>query len=182
MPVPLDPADLLEALCRYVPSVTLYRPDEVIDLAGEWGWNAGLAGWDVFLFRDGTYLNTHWADISPLAIFGQGRWAYADACVELVQEGGSPHGHLRDRRFVPLTAALRASEEEDEQPYTMLLGVDDGYRSFMEKPGDRPVSYLLISALTRRSRFSPAESAKTKAELVATCRRVEGTRFIEPGA
>ena len=178
-PEPKSPAELIEIIRRYVPSAAPYRPDDLMSLAGQWGFDGGLCGWDVHLFRDGTYLNTHWADISPLAICGQGQWAYDGWTVSLVQESGPHFGIRRDRRFVPLMVSVSLNGE-DSRVHTMLLGAVDGFQFFMEKAEEFGESFILCSALARRSQYSAAASQETKAELLTKCYCVEGNRFVPP--
>jgi hypothetical protein len=77
---------------------------ETARLAALAGNGGGLEKSDLYLFRDGTYVYTEWADIEPLTIHGQGSWSFRDGIVTLAPRGtrGGPP-EPGDRHYAVLT-------------------------------------------------------------------------------
>jgi hypothetical protein len=98
-------AEMMRAVRREYP--TARRMPETSKLAtllsGHYDMGPGLSGENLYLFPDGTYLDTQWADIFPETICDEGSWGCQDGWVVLRTDGPKDNG---PRMFLPLTARL----------------------------------------------------------------------------
>jgi hypothetical protein len=128
----------------------------------------GLEGSDLYLFRDGSYVYTEWADIEPLTIHGQGRWAVLNGIVTLTpcSARGAPTEPC-DKRY----AALRFTESGGTT--LRLMGTSCQLRSFesykdlgpsFEGTKDDWLFAFLDSSLEAVEHYSTAEESKRALE------------------
>jgi hypothetical protein len=147
---------LLNAVKAIVPSVRGIANDSKLKdlLAGCYEDDLmGLAGDTIYLFPDGTYLCTEWADILPLEICDRGLWECQDGLLALHSDGdlqATFTGSI-DAMYLPLTATADADVffkgATAGTSYTLLLGVDRKLGSFQETAKEKEPSLSQTSSL-----------------------------------
>jgi hypothetical protein len=134
----------------------------------------GLAGAEVYLFPDKTYICLEWADISPRTICDQGTWDYHDGVVALRTDGTVPFGiGYWDNRYVPLMATPRGlfASLGEVKERVLLLGAQTRIDSFLESAGrgDADASTLSIYTFGQTETISPSGTKAVKNRLYADC-------------
>ena len=106
-PMRRSPAETLQAIQSVVPSAhglpEAARIEDV--LCGHYDRSGDLAGSEIYVFPDNTYVYVEWADILPLTILDQGTWNYRDGVLFMHTDGSIP-GDIKfiDDRYLPLMA------------------------------------------------------------------------------
>jgi hypothetical protein len=169
-----DAATIVERLQRHVSGVTpLSDSTSASDLAGHYTaetprltrmGGGGLEGSDLYLFRDGSYVYTEWADIEPLTIHGQGRWSFLNRIVALAPRG------VRGGRAEPCDERYAAFTFTESGGTTLrLMGTScqlrsfEGYKDFapsFEGTKDDWVFAFLDSSLEAVEHYSTAQESK----------------------
>src|SRR5512145_2364870 len=72
------------------------------DLTGVWSHGSGLDGSVLYLFEDGAFIQTEWADILPETIDGKGTWEVNDGLLLLVDDRDVTWKHNKDRLYLAL--------------------------------------------------------------------------------
>jgi hypothetical protein len=131
-------------------------------LMGTWaeGGVPGLSGSNLYLFPDGSYVYTEWADVLPETIYDKGRWKCALGVLALVPDADITSDPKTHRRYLVLQLRGAAGNAE---PHTVLLGAeaDESLGLLGREPAD-VVGYLEPCAF-RRTPWSRGEAAKVKA-------------------
>jgi len=120
-----------------------------------------LSGDTLYLFPDGTYIYSEWADISPDTIYDKGAWTYSAGIVRLVSDPEVKWEPGIDRQLV----AFRRSSVPDE---ILLIGITQRLADFEEQAGDDPELMLLIVGKERFKSVKASEVPKLKARLMKT--------------
>ena len=129
-----------------------------------------LAGDDLYLFPDGTYIYCEWADIEPVTVHDMGTWSVEEGLVELKSgpEVTWDPGEYRwyDRRYV----AVRRSSRNNE---VLLVGIEHTLPYFEKKAGNDPAFMLLVNAKKRETTINRAEAKPLKIRLLKESWRPE---------
>ena len=106
-PMRRSPAETFQAIQSVVPSAHGLPEDARIEdvLCGHYDRSGDLAGSEIYVFPDNTYVYVEWADILPLTILDQGTWNYRDGVLFMHTDGSIP-GDIKfiDDRYLPLMA------------------------------------------------------------------------------
>jgi hypothetical protein len=165
----LPPAgtDALKVLQSRVP-VEPVHPSARTDLAGHYTGESPelkgrvgpfLSGKDLYLFPDGSYLYSQWADVMPMTIFDKGHWSAASNVLELVSDKDIAWDPEIERRHVIVRRKTRPRE-------AMLVGLSDGLDYFKEKAGDDPELMLLIVGMVRTDALDEKTAPAFKRKLI----------------
>ena len=75
-----------------------------------------LAGNDLYLFPDRTYIYLHWADVMPIEICDRGTWEYQDGFTVLKTDGTIKH-YIRplDHVYLPVTVSGKQSATDSSK-------------------------------------------------------------------
>ena len=120
----------------------------------------GLAGDTMYLFPDGTYLCSEWADILPMQICDRGLWECEDGVLTLHSDGDlvATFTENMDAVYLPLT--LVADEDiyvlkplTKGQFCVMLLGLDRELGFFQEAMKKKDSVFSKVSSLLLQSRL-----------------------------
>lgn len=140
---------------------------EAKSLAGDWRQGGGLAGSDLYLFGDSSYIYTQWNDIQPETIHDKGSWTLDAGLLVLAPDADVTWQPKTDRRFLVL-------QSTDDKPENLLFGLAQGLSVFemlvADDPG-RPAVWLRLSSLTRQRAWTPAEGIRAKARVMMQCSR-----------
>ena len=110
-------------------AVSLADPSKS-ELEGVWKNGDGLSGSFLYLFEDGSYINTQWADIEPETIYDKGHWDILNDVIRLNPDGDVVWAPRSDRRFLCL--------KPDEQDGYHLLGTDLAVGRFQQLSDEKP--------------------------------------------
>jgi hypothetical protein len=158
-----DIADCVNRIRRLAPA----QPVELSpsELAGTWRSGTGLGGSILYLFEDGTYLSTQWADVMYETVADKGTWRVASTVVVLTPDGdvtwSSPN---IDRRYLVYRASVSSP--------VRLLGLDSRLgileRVVQEVRGRNELA-LKAASMSRSRRWRMGESARRKAAVMEEC-------------
>jgi hypothetical protein len=149
-------AQLLSAVRAIVPSVQGIPNDSRLKelLAGCYEDDlTGLSGDTLYLFPDGTYLCTEWADILPMEICDRGLWECQDGLLALHSDGDlqATFTGSFDAVYLPLSAVADANVFFEGatvgKSYLLLLGVDRGLGFFQDAAKEKESSLSKTSSL-----------------------------------
>ncbi len=160
----ISPAEeMLSDLQRRCPSVGPACAGEITGtlLVGHYSKGPGLAGAELFLFSDGTYIYTVWADISPETMHDIGRWRVVDGFVKLTSDKSVRRSRVRepyDRFFLP----FRLGDKED----IYVMGNGENYAFFINEGKDHPKWTLEFVALHRVETPSEEEEKTIRDQLM----------------
>jgi hypothetical protein len=129
-----------------------------------------LAGDDLYLFPDGTYIYCEWADIEPVTVHDKGTWSMAEGLVQLKSGPDVTWDPGKYRWYDRTYVAVRRSSRNDE---VLLIGVEYALPYFEKKAGDDPAFTLLINAKKRETTISRAKAATLKSRLLKESWRPE---------
>lgn len=127
---PASPAERI-AFITGTAHLQLSQPTEQA-IVGHWGRGPGLAGKELYLFPDRSYVYTEWADIMPEVVMDKGRWALEDGSLVFTPDPDVTWRQRSDRWFV----AVRANEESGDRLFGLersfdllkkILGGEDVY-------------------------------------------------------
>jgi hypothetical protein len=165
---PCEPPECLARLRKSV-AVTAVDPIER-DLVGFWnqcGPNCGmgLAGQDLLLFDDHTYIYVEWADVLPATIFDKGQWRVVPSGLEFVADPEVTwETFRRDRRFLTVESKSRSGT-------VLLFGIDSSLEMFERLGADKPEDWLTFLAFRRAHGWEPGQSEAEKQRLLKCCWR-----------
>jgi hypothetical protein len=91
---------------------------EQVITPGAYGTGAGLAGEDLYLFEDQTFLYVQWGDTLPPTVYDKGRWQLRDGILELKRAPDVTWAPVQHQRYV----AVRGKQTPEA---VALAGVDD---------------------------------------------------------
>jgi len=148
----LDPVTSLTAV--QIAGQYASPPKELIKRVGP-----PLAGNNLYIFPDKTYVYCEWADVMENTVFDKGTWSFAEGVLELKSDPEIRWNPRLERRFL----AVRRPSHSDE---ILLIGIEGELPYFEKKAGDDPELMLLIVAKQREKPLSQAESAKLKTNLM----------------
>lgn len=152
-------AEVVSSISSELPDVVEYAPQEANTLAGRYSGTDGLSGDRLYLFSDGTYVFTHWADILPETIYEKGKWIFHAGVVSNTPDGSLPKATFpKDHCFLPLS--LRG------QTNVFLMGANWDYSYLMERK--RPNDYYIfrLCAFENREHYDGTKDDSIKADLL----------------
>jgi hypothetical protein len=165
---------VLTRVKRFVRSARLYpRPEEPKpELAG---WYVPtdrgnyLAGNNLYLFPDGSYLYSEWADILSETIFDRGTWDYQDGRIRLETDNSVPQTFTRhDHLFLVLQTEDRFGLQ------TNLMGLLRDYEYFRKNASWWNGSFQFeLRSKMRLQALTNQEATTLKARLMRDCWRPE---------
>ena len=120
-----------------------------------------LSGENLYLFTDGTYIYTEWADILPVTIFDKGTWKISIDQILLTSDSSITWKVHNDH---VLTAIRRITHERE----VLLLG-DRGLEYFEAHAHDSPDDpefMLLINVLTLAQHLGATKGTELKFKLL----------------
>src|SRR5262245_7629866 len=156
-----DPAVCLERIASRA-AVTLMDASRV-ELTGEWTSGGGLAGETLYLFADGSFIYSEWADVQPETVYDKGHWALSDGVLQLAPDADITWESDSDRRFLCL--------KDGQTSRPVLLGIDVSLQRLEELADANPGlgsgdDWLRAVAFTRRKALDLGESRKVKARVL----------------
>ena len=125
-----------------------------------------LNGNELYLFPDGTYIYSEWADIQPLTIYDKGRWTFANGAVELKSDPEVTWNPEADRTYV----AVRHRSKKKE---VLLVGVHSDLARFEAENQNNPELTLLYLAKKQDRTITRSKTAAVKARLLRESWRPE---------
>jgi hypothetical protein len=143
-------------------AVVALRADDVV-VPGRYVNNGFLAGDELHLFPDRTYIYVEWADIMPRTIFDKGTWSVAGARLTLSSDASVTWKPTLDRDHVPLRREGVAGE-------ILLLGAEHDLHMFGQLPNDDPSVALGVVARSRTETYTRARAKAVKARLLRSWR------------
>jgi len=158
------PSRPLERLRAYVP-VNLVSGIASIRLAGHYTSTSKevgrsfLSGNDLYLFPDGSYIYTVWADIERTTIVDKGGWVFSEGVVKLISAPDVTWDPEAERTYLAVRRPSRKNE-------ILLVGLEDALSYFETKAHEDPEFTLLLVAKVRTNGFSSEAAAKLKAKLM----------------
>jgi hypothetical protein len=145
-------------------------------LAGHYSKFSLLAGSEYYLFSDGTYLYTCWADIMPETIYDWGKWTVKDGCVHLISDGSLPSDSMQpeDHLFVPMLLANSSHMRLIGWPrqFSRWFGTTDG--SAKDSKADAAISFG-FGSIMRKATLSRAAQETLRKELMGRAWRRGGS-------
>jgi hypothetical protein len=150
-------------------------------LAGHYSKNLFVAGSNYYLFSDGTYLYTTWADIMPETIYERGTWTVNGGCIHLTTDGSLPRDSMQpeDHVYVPmLFGNSKVRLVGWPHQFSFWFGTTDD-------PDEDPESEATVSfsfgSLTRAAALSGAAQETLRKELMRRAWRRDGSSADEQG-
>jgi hypothetical protein len=122
-----------------------------------------LSGDDLYLFPDGTYIYSEWADIQCVTIYDKGTWAMTNGLVELKSGPEVTWIPKLERQFLLVRRKTQL----------VLVGIHRDLDYFEENAGDDPETMLYIVGKVRDKKLDKSVSAETKATLIQEAWRPE---------
>lgn len=144
---------------------------ETPELAGKMGGGGYLSGDSLYLFRNGSFLYTEWADISPVTIMESGRWSLRTDLIELAPDGSSlGKSNLHDASYVVFCLPSSGRRE------LRIIGSDFQLRKleehYRENPGGADRQFLVMLYSRERQEEYATQQASRRA--------MEGLRHLLP--
>ena len=155
-----EPAACLAAMSAKVAVRVADVPASAI--AGAWKGGEGmLSGENLYLFPDGSYVYTEWADLLPETIFDRGTWTVDAGVVRFAPDAAIVWKPGSDRRYAAVTLPTRAE--------LRLAGLDRSLETFLdlvrEHPDTTPLEWLDVGALKRDRTIATGEAEALKRAL-----------------
>jgi hypothetical protein len=126
-------------------AVVALRADDVV-VPGRHVHDGFLAGDELHLFPDRTYIYVEWADIMPWTIFDRGTWSVAGARLTISSDASVTWKPTLDRDHVPL-------RREGVTGEVLLLGVEHDLHMFGQLHKDDPSVALGVVARSRTETY-----------------------------
>lgn len=142
-------SDILEQMEERYPGAITVQPasSTVRDLAGHYGGPRDLSGKELYLFSDGTYTYTHWADVVPETICDMGTWTVTNGFVQLVSDRSLPERLMpRDQFYLPVQITGTNS--------VYILGSDASVSRLLSRQGPLTVRRFESVAFRRKDVLS----------------------------
>jgi hypothetical protein len=131
-----------------------------------------LSGNDLYLFPDGSYIYTEWADIVRTTIVDKGSWVFSEGVVKLTSAPDVTWDPEAERTYLAVRRPSRKNE-------ILLVGLEDALSYFETKAHEDPEFTLLVVAKIRTDGFSSKAAAKLKAKLMQDAWRPQDFRRPE---
>ena len=175
-PMRRSPAETLQAIQSVVPSAHSLPQDARIEdlLCGHYERHGGLAGSEIYVFPDNTYVYVEWADILPRTIFDQGTWDYRDGVLFMHTDGSIPRD-IRgiDNQYLPLTAITQGlfTRNVATKDQVLLLSANRYTELCLDAAiGRGDVDRLLsMRSFLQTERISADETKAVKDQLYTNC-------------
>jgi hypothetical protein len=170
---PPDPAAAALAALRAQAPVELLKLDAWA-LAGRYqvppAGVGGLAGDELHLFPDGSYLYCEWADVWPLTVHDKGRWKTSAGLVELESDPDITWSPGADRRYVVVRRTSHPVE-------VLLFGIQRDLAMFDKVEGATGDDLVLWASLSRGASYKdPRVARRAKADLMHRAWRPDAFR------
>jgi hypothetical protein len=129
----------------------------------------GLAGDELHLFPDGTYVYCEWADVEPLTVHDKGQWRSSGGLLALTSDADITWDPGAERQYI----VVRRTSQQGE---ALLIGVQRHLR-ILEQVEDMNDDQLLWLSLSRSGMYKDLRvAARTKAKLMREAWRPESFR------
>ncbi len=131
------------------------------ELVGIWSQGGGLAGSILYLFQDGTYIYTEWADVMAEMIYDKGKWQAIGGVVTLSSDPEVTWRVEGDQRYLAL---VRGGSGE-----RVLFGIDRGmaaFRQFVSQKTEYSGADWVRAIGLRRTPWKPAQPGQTRRRLL----------------
>ena len=132
--------ELIDRVRKHVPTVVLANVANPLSLAGHYTTGSGLSGSELYLFPDGTYMHTEWADILPETLSDRGTWSCSEGLLRLFSDGTLSKVHPRDKVYVGLhyngTHPLDSISGLEVCRYDLLMGTNWDFTWYIESIQD----------------------------------------------
>jgi len=175
--VSAESAEPLERLRAHV-AVDLITGVAPSEIAGHYSSNpkelgrSVLSGNDLYLFPDGSYLYSEWADIEPTTIRDKGTWIFSDGVVKLTSDPEITWEPDAERSYLVIH---RKSEPKE----VLLIGTDRALSYFEEKANNDADFTLLLAAKTRIGLIGQKSAPKLRRKLMREAWRPDYFRLSE---
>lgn len=157
---PCSPGECLREIQQHTVATRLEASPH--DLPGIWKRGSGLSGRLLYLFENGEYVHTEWADVMPERIFDKGTWRVLDSSLALSSDIDATWSARWDQRYL----LLRGGGSTDP----ILFGLDRSMLELRYFVSQQPASSVedLVQAIgLHHTPWRPAESKKTRTRLMA---------------
>ena len=131
-----------------------------------------LSGNGLYLFPDGSYIYTVWADIERTTIVDKGSWVFSEGVVTLTSAPDVTWDPEAERTYLAVRRPSRKNE-------ILLVGLERALSYFETKAHEDPEFTLLLVAKVRTNGFSSKAAAKLKAKLMQDAWRPQDFRRPE---
>ncbi len=159
-------AQVVASISNDLPDVIQYIPQHDKNLAGRYSNSDGLSGEYLYLFSDGMYIFTHWADIQPETIYEKGTWVFKNGVITNTPDGSLPKDIFpKDHCFLPLS--IRGKKN------IFLIGANWDYSYLMENK--KPNDYFMFKICTyeQKEQYDGKKDITIKNDLI----KKNGDRF-----
>jgi hypothetical protein len=131
-----SPESLLNQVREHVPTVVLADAIEPTAFAGHYTSGSGLSGSELYLFPDGSYMYTEWADILPETLYDRGRWSLSEGILRLSSDATLSKTHLRDKSYVGMHYKGKApldplGDDQGAHSGLVLMGMNWDYSMYI---------------------------------------------------
>ena len=153
-----EPAKCLEAIRARADVRLVALP--AADVAGLWtNGDGGLSGESLYLFPDGSFVYTEWADIQPETIYDKGTWRLESGVLDLSPDTDITWKQTWERRYL----LVRLGSDRGSP---VLMGIDDGpglvRRTRLDERGSRARKAALFPGAWRPGWFADPDSDTTR--------------------
>jgi hypothetical protein len=134
------------------------------DLVGAWTRGGGLAGSDLYIFDDRSYIYTDWADIMPRTIVHKGKWQSEAGVLLFTPDADVTWQDPRDRRYL--------IHRMKDAPTPLLFGLDfmlQVFEGLVKEQPSNAATWLKLSSFKRERQWQPGEGERLRAELMECC-------------
>jgi hypothetical protein len=155
-----QPKECLRAIQRHA-ALAAVEP-RAGEMVGIWSRGSGLAGRLLYVFEDGSYLHTEWADVMAETVSDKGRWRVADGVVLLTSDAEVTWPVHWDQRYLVL------SSKGVVDPF--LFGLDRSmaaFRHFLSMPSEFSADDAVQAICLRRTPWKPAQAEQTRMRLLS---------------
>jgi len=127
---------LLNRVNRHVTTVALMDTTKPMLPRGHYSSGSGLSGSELYLFPDGTYMYTEWADIFPETLYDRGTWLCSESLIRLSSDGTLSMVSPKDKVYVALyydgTSLLDPFAGDDVRSGLVLMGTNWDYSMYID--------------------------------------------------
>jgi hypothetical protein len=138
-------------------------------LAGHYSTSLYLLGSEFYLFSDGTYLYTCWADIMPETICERGTWNVNGGFIHLTSDGSVPSDwRPEDRAYAPVLAG--------DSNGVCLMGWPRQFSRLVERaedPEEEPIVVFSLGGIRRKEKLSRLAQEGLRERLMSRAWRPE---------
>jgi hypothetical protein len=154
-----EPDECITLIDKYEPLSRINLNES--QLVGLWSSSlSGMAGSNLYFFKDHSYISTWWTDVMPEIIDDKGAWKISDGVIYLSSELDVSWQIYLDRRHLPVKF------RRDKAP--SIIGIDEELRKSLENVSEFG-SLVGANALKKAQEWNPEEGAKLKTKILSDC-------------